>query len=37
LSGVFNEAMVNKVGADRFVAKFQPDILANAVLELLPA
>jgi len=37
LSGVFNEAMVSKVGADRFIAKFQPDILANAVLELLPA
>ncbi len=37
LSGVFNEAMVSKVGADRFIAKFQPEILANAVLELLPA
>lgn len=37
LSGVFNEAMVERVGADRFIAKFQPDILATAVLELLPA
>jgi two-component system chemotaxis response regulator CheV len=36
LSGVFNAAMVNEVGADRFVAKFQPDVLAQAVLELLP-
>jgi len=25
------------VGADRFIAKFQPDILAAAVVELLPA
>lgn len=37
LSGVFNEAMVERVGADRFIAKFQPDVLATAVLELLPA
>ena len=37
LSGVFNEAMVANVGADRFVAKFQPDVLATAILELLPA
>jgi two-component system, chemotaxis family, chemotaxis protein CheV len=37
LSGVFNEAMVKEVKADRFVAKFQPDLLAQAVLELLPA
>ncbi|TCV94132.1 response regulator receiver modulated CheW protein [Luteibacter rhizovicinus] len=36
LSGVFNEAMVAGVSADRFIAKFQPDVLANAVLELLP-
>lgn len=36
LSGVFNESMVKDVGADRFVAKFQPDVLARAVLELLP-
>ena len=37
LSGVFNEAMVARVGADRFIAKFQPDVLATAVLDLLPA
>src|SRR5690606_40318531 len=27
LSGVFNEAMVKKVGADQFIAKFHPDEL----------
>jgi two-component system chemotaxis response regulator CheV len=32
LSGVFNDAMVKKVGADQFLAKFQPDELARAVL-----
>lgn len=37
LSGLFNEAMVKEVNADRFVAKFQPDLLAKAVLDLLPA
>ncbi|MGN1393472.1 MAG: chemotaxis protein CheV [Succinivibrionaceae bacterium] len=31
LSGVFNQAMVKKVGADNFIAKFNPDDLANAV------
>lgn len=31
LSGVFNEAMVRKVGADQFIAKFHPDELASAV------
>ncbi|WP_062534884.1 chemotaxis protein [Mizugakiibacter sediminis] len=35
LSGGFNEAMVRNVGADRFIAKFQPDLLAASVLELL--
>lgn len=29
LSGVFNEAMVKKVGADDFLAKFNPDELAR--------
>ena len=28
LSGGFNEALVREVKADRFVAKFQPDVLA---------
>jgi len=37
LSGIFNAAMVKEVKADAFVAKFQPDLLAHAVLELLPA
>lgn len=31
LSGVFNEAMVKKVGADDFLAKFHPDDLARRV------
>lgn len=31
LSGVFNQAMVKKVGADDFIAKFHPDELASAV------
>ena len=29
LSGVFNEAMVKKVGADDFLSKFNPDLLAK--------
>lgn len=35
LSGVFNNAMVRKVGADRFIAKFGSDELARGVLERL--
>jgi two-component system, chemotaxis family, chemotaxis protein CheV len=31
LSGVFNEAMVRKVGANDFLAKFRPDELAKRV------
>ena len=31
LSGVFNQAMVEKVGADEFIAKFNPDALAISV------
>ncbi|MCY0965911.1 chemotaxis protein CheV [Parathalassolituus penaei] len=31
LSGVFNKAMVEKVGADDFIAKFDPDVLAGQV------
>lgn len=31
LSGVFNKAMVEKVGADNFIPKFDPDELAKAV------
>ena len=33
LSGAFNEAMALKVGADKLVAKFKPDSLAEAVME----
>jgi two-component system chemotaxis response regulator CheV len=33
LSGVFNKAMVSKVGANDFLAKFQPDMLAQVVIE----
>lgn len=33
LSGVFNQAMVQKVGADKFIPKFKPDELAQAVLD----
>ncbi|MNF46697.1 Chemotaxis protein CheV [compost metagenome] len=32
LSGVFNQAMVKKVGADDFLAKFKPDDLASRVV-----
>lgn len=31
LSGSFNEAMVQKVGCDRFISKFQPDLLVDVV------
>lgn len=35
LSGVFNKAMVEKVGANDFMAKFSPDELAERVMEIL--
>lgn len=35
LSGVFNNAMVEKVGADDFIPKFHPDELATAVKKWL--
>ena len=35
LSGVFNHAMVEKVGADDFIAKFNPDELAGSVQKWL--
>lgn len=35
LSGVFNQAMVTKVGADDFIAKFHPDELTSAVQKWL--
>ena len=37
LSGTFNHAMVEKVGADRFVPKFKPDELAGQVLDRIRA
>lgn len=33
LSGVFNEAMVEKVGCNKFVSKFQPDLLVGVLQE----
>ncbi|MGK0474562.1 MAG: two-component system chemotaxis response regulator CheV [Oleispira sp.] len=33
LSGVFNKAMVEKVGADGFISKFNPDILGDVVVK----
>ena len=35
MSGVFNQNMVDRVGADKFIAKFEPDILAQAVIDAL--
>lgn len=35
LSGVFNKAMVEKVGADDFMAKFNPDELAERVMTVV--
>ncbi len=37
LSGVFNQAMVAKVGASDFLAKFHPDNLADKVIEQIKA
>lgn len=35
LSGSFNKAMVEKVGCDRFISKFQPDLLVDVVQQKL--
>lgn len=35
LSGIFNQAMVEKVGANDFIAKFNPDELATAVQKVI--
>ena len=35
MSGTFNNALVEKVGADKFIAKFSPDDLAITVQQLL--
>jgi len=37
LSGVFNKAMVSKVGANDFLAKFQPDMLGQLVIDRIAA
>jgi two-component system chemotaxis response regulator CheV len=35
LSGSFNDAMVQKVGCDRFISKFQPDLIVGVVQDRL--
>ena len=35
LSGVFNETMVQKVGADRFIPKFSADELVKEILPVI--
>ena len=35
MSGVFKQSMVNWVGANRYIAKFDPDILAEAVIAVV--
>ncbi len=35
LSGVFNQSMIEKVGADRLLSKFDPDELAQEILDIL--
>ncbi|MEI6897221.1 MAG: chemotaxis protein CheV [Psychromonas sp.] len=35
LSGIFNQSMIQKVGADDFIAKFNPDELASAVQKVI--
>lgn len=37
LSGSFNDAMVKKVGCNRFISKFQPDLLVEVVQDRLRA
>ena len=37
LSGVFNKAMIEKVGANDFLAKFRPDDLVDLVVERIKA
>jgi len=34
LSGIFNEALIKKVGADKFIAKYDADILTQTVIEM---
>lgn len=37
LSGIFNNAMVERVGANKFVSKYSPDELARAILDRVEA
>jgi two-component system chemotaxis response regulator CheV len=37
MSGVFNQTMVDKVGANKFIAKFDPDVLGQAVIDAMKA
>lgn len=34
MSGVFNESLVKTIGVDKFIAKFDPDLLGRTVVEL---
>ena len=35
MNGVFNQSMADRVGANRFIARFDPDILAEAVISVV--
>ncbi len=35
MSGVFNQSMVDQVGANKFIAKFEPDVLAREITEVI--
>jgi hypothetical protein len=35
MSGVFNQSMVDRVGANEFTARFDPDILAQAIMSAI--
>ncbi len=35
MSGVFNQSMVDQVGADKFIAKFEPDVLAREITAIV--
>ncbi len=35
MSGVFNQSMVDQVGANKFIAKFEPDVLAREINEVI--
>lgn len=37
LSGVFNHALIQKVGANQFIPKFDPDELARAIVKVMPS